>query len=200
MVKSTITVFVISFISEVLGSQGCVTSPSTFFTGIQDDHSSHGLRPGFGDLHLQHPSVPPLFDPYCDFLLLLISISIFFSSLNFSEIHVVRWHLPMPIAGHSNYFRVQDLQELLYLTFLFLKENTLKFHLVVAVLRNSLWCFGKFDCPNQFSDKISSLISKDSWTPEQDVQISAISVQQFWFSCSQSPRVLLWMLNKMRAR
>lgn len=59
----------------------------------------------------------------------------------------------------------------------------------------SLWCFSQFAYLNSFSDKTSSLISKDSWTPKQDVQISAVSVQQFWFSCSQSPRVLLWMLN-----
>lgn len=48
----------------------------------------------------------------------------------------------------------------------------------------------------QWQDSLTYV--KDSWIPRQDVQILAILVQQFWFSCSQSPRVLLWMLNWKR--
>lgn len=56
------------------------------------------------------------------------------------------------------------------------RKNHPKFQHLVAAHGDSLLCFGQPECPYYLSDKNSLLISKDSRTPREDVQILAISL------------------------
>lgn len=143
------------------------------------------------------PTLPLKFpEPYCHLPSDAFNFHLHFSAHWPLVICVLHWTLSVLVTEGCGYFEVHpDLNKQLYFASLHDRKNHPKFQHLVAAQGDSLWCFGQPECPYCLSDKNSLLISKDSWTPRKVVQILAISVPQVWFSCSQSPRVLLWMLN-----